>query len=137
MKKRTFQKLILILLLITATSSAQAQTWKYTYDANGNRTARQVVSKPAKTRSVSDDLFTDEGVSATIDGGHNKMKVEILRKERFIDADIIIYDLSGREVLNRRMDSEVMTVDLGQLHRGTYILTIEQNGEKKSCKFSK
>lgn len=136
MKKSIFKKPVLLLLLTTAAPSAQAQTWKYTYDAAGNRTARQVVSKPAKTRSVSDNLFTDEDVSATLDGGRGKMKVEIL-KDQLHDADITIYDLSGKEVLYRRMGSEVIMLDLSQLRRGTYILTIDQNGEKKSCKFNK
>lgn len=137
MKRKLIILVSLVITMIATPQSVYAQKWKYTYDANGNRTSRQVVNQSAKARAASNNLFADKNISATIDARHDNLKVECLQRVKYQNVEATIYDLSGHEVLSYRMDSEVMAIDISQLRRGTYILTVDQDGEKKTCKFNK
>lgn len=138
MKKKTMMKSILLVFVTTMTVSVSAQTtWVYTYDAVGNRTQR-TINTGSKARqkptTTSINLIDDERIKAVMDSGHRKLKVETLG---IGNASIFIYDLAGKEMFSKNSDSESVQIDLTVLRRGTYILTIEFEGEKKSVKFNK
>ena len=140
MKKETILKsLMLVFMAMSAANVCGQTTWVYSYDNTGNRTQR-VVNTGAKARQRSaspNNLINDEKVSATIDANRNNTKVEILSLKSNDEAEVAIYDLSGILLLSRRIESEVTTLNLGKLRKGTYILSIALNGETKSCKFNK
>ena len=140
MKKETILKsLMLVFMAMSAANVCGQTTWVYSYDNTGNRTQR-VVNTGAKARQRSaspNNLINDEKVSATIDANRNNTKVEILSLKSNDEAEVAIYDLSGIQILTRRIESEVTTLNLGKLRKGTYILSIALNGETKSCKFNK
>ena len=140
MKKETILKSMMLAFMAMAASNVCGQTtWVYSYDNTGNRTQR-VVNTGAKARQRSaspNNLINDEKVSATIDANRNNIKVEILSLKSNDEAEVAIYDLSGIQILTRRIESEVTTLNLGKLRKGTYILSIVLNDETKSCKFNK
>lgn len=137
MKKETILKPMMLAILMMLALGANAQTkWRYTYDAKGNLTQRTITtgSSAREKSSSSIDLFPDGKIKAILEGGHNRLKIETLGYQ---NADIIIYDLSGMEMISRHANSEITTIDLNILRRGTYILTVEVDNEKKTCKFNK
>lgn len=140
MKKETILKsVILAFMAMSATNVCGQTTWVYSYDSTGNRTQR-VVNTGAKARQRAaspNNLINDEKVSAAIDANRNNIKVEILSLKSSDEAEVAIYDLSGIQILSKRIESEITTLNLGKLRKGTYILSIVLNDETKSCKFNK
>jgi hypothetical protein len=78
--------------------------------------------------------MNDEKIKAVMENGNRRLKVETLGRSNVF---ITIYDLTGKELISRKTDSETTYVDLSTLHRGTYILAVELENEKKTCKFNK
>ena len=137
MKKKTMMKSILLTFMMTLTVGVSAQTtWVYTYDAVGNRTQRTVTGSKARQKSTttSINLIDDEKVKAVMDPGLKKLKIETLS---IVNSSIFIYDMTGKELFSKVSETESVQIDLSSLRRGTYILTIEFEGEKKSVKFNR
>lgn len=138
MKKKTIMKSVLSAILMTVTVGADAQTtWVYTYDAAGNRTQRSVNNGSKarqKTIDESINLIEDEKTKAIMDIEGMKLKIESLGCS---NVNIAIYDLTGREMITRCTDSGTVVIDLRTLHRGTYILDVVIDNEKRTCKFNK
>ena len=141
MKKGTILKSVMLALMVMSAANVWGQTiWVYSYDNVGNRTQRVVnTGSKARQRSAAtpNNLLNDEKISATIDANRNNIKVEILSLKSSDEAEAAIYDLSGIQILTRRIESEITTLNLGKLRKGTYILSVILNGETKSCKFNK
>ena len=140
MKKETILKSVMLaLMMMLAVNVCGQTTWVYSYDNAGNRTQRVVnTGAKARQRAVSPtNLLSDEKISATIDANRNNIKIEILSLKSNDEAEVAIYDLSGIQMLSHRIESELTTLNLGKLRKGTYILSIVLNGESKSCKFNK
>ena len=138
-KEMILKSVILAFMAMLATNVCGQTTWVYSYDSTGNRTQR-VVNTGAKARQrteLPNNLLNDEKISATIDGNRNNIKIEILSLKTTDEAEVAIYDLSGIQVLSRRIESEITTLNLGKIRKGTYILSIGLNGETKNCKFNK
>ncbi len=141
MKKETILKSVMLAFMMMSAANVCGQTtWVYSYDNTGNRTQR-VVNTGAKARQRTaaspNNLINDEKISATIDANRNSIKVEILSFNSNDIAEVTIHNLSGVEMLTRRVESEIATLNLGKLRKGTFILSIVLNGETKSCKFNK
>ena len=141
MNKETILKsMMLAFMAMSAANVCGQTTWVYSYDNTGNRTQR-VVNTGAKARQRAaaspNNLLSDEKISATIDGNRNNIKIEILGLKTTDEAEVAIYDPSGIQVLSRRIESEITSLNLGKLRKGTYILSIVLNGETRSCKFNK
>lgn len=137
MKQQTFKYLGIVFLFMTASLSINAQTkWRYTYDNAGNRIQRVVVTVSG-TRKMPDNqsnlLLDENGISAILENS-SKLRVETLGNQ---GSNVLIYDLSGRELVNERYETEVFSIDISALRKGIYILVVETNREKKSCKFNK
>lgn len=141
MKKKTILKSVMLVLMIMLASNVCGQTtWVYSYDNAGNRTQRVVnTGSKARQRSATtpNNLLNDEKISATIDANRNHIKVEILSLKSNDEAEAAIYNLAGIQIISRRIESEITTLNLGKLRKGTYILSVILNGETKSCKFNK
>lgn len=124
-------------LMVVSSSDANAQThWTYSYDATGNRVQRNVSSGSAARQTVHQQasLLKDNGIEAIIDDNHTRIKVETLGQGT---AEISIYDLTGKLLLLEHSTSEVTYLDLGSLRSGSYILSVEVNARKRTCKFNK
>lgn len=134
--KQTFI-VILTIWTLSALQEIQAQTkWKYTYDLAGNRITR-VVTSSAFTRAANEangNLFADHDITAVLNGNHEQLKIECLRSTGY---NVMIYDLSGKEILSCRADTQVQQIDISKIRRGLYILRVETDEMIKSCKFRK
>lgn len=139
MKKKTIMKSALLALMTSATISVKAQTnWQYSYDNTGNRTQRVVTTgTPARKKNSTAKLIDDEKVTAIMINNRNGIKVEVLGYNSSDMAEAFVYNLSGMQLISKRIESEITTLNLGKLRRGTYILALELNGETKNCKFNK
>ena len=69
-----------------------------------------------------------------MDPSLKKLKIETLS---IVNSSIFIYDMTGKELFSKVSETESVQIDLSSLRRGTYILTIEFEGEKKSVKFNR
>ena len=137
-KKIVMRSVILLCLTMKATSMSGQTTWQYTYDNTGNRTQRVVTTgTPARKKTSTAKLIDDEKVTAIVVNNNNGIKVEILGYNSNDMAEVSVYDLSGILLITKRIESDVTTLNLEKLRRGTYILAIKLNGETKSCKFNK
>ena len=139
MKKETILKSVMLLLVMTMAMGVKAQThWNYSYDNTGNRTLRVVTTgSSARQKAASASLIDDGKVTAIFVNNRKSIKVETLSYSSSDVADAYIYDLSGIQLMSKRIEAEITTLDLEKLRKGTYILTIELNGETRSCKFNK
>ncbi len=128
---------ILTIWMLSASQKIQAQTkWKYTYDLAGNRITR-IVTSSVFTRTSTDtheNLFADHDITAVLNGNHDQLKIEYLRSTGY---NVMIYDLSGKEILSCRTNSQAQQIDISEIPRGIYILRVEADEMIKSCKFRK
>jgi len=137
MKKKT-----LSLLLLIVASSANAQTgFFYGYDATGNRTYRlaSFVRSNNMTRALTDTtmLQTNSKVNVQFSQDYRLVKVEIACWDEKMQADAVVYDLTGKEIFSERINTSVTTIDLSKLRKGTFILSLCLNGEFWNRKFNK
>lgn len=58
---------------------------------------------------------------------------ELLVVEDAMDAQIVLYDVYGREVLRLDSDSDIAELNISGLNAGTYTLTFVKNGKYSSC----
>lgn len=139
MKKKIVMRSVILLYLTMKTISVSGQTtWQYTYDNTGNRTQRVVTTgTPARKKNSTAKLIDDEKVTAIMINNRNGIKVEVLGYNSSDMAEAFVYNLSGMQLISKRIESEITTLNLGKLRRGTYILALELNGETKNCKFNK
>lgn len=135
--KKVITKSVMLSLFVMMAVNGQAQThWAYSYDATGNRTQRTITSGSTTRKKTAPikDLFNDDDIRAQLNENHSKLMIETLGCN---NVEITIYDLTGKEMIFRRSESEVTLIDIAQLRRGTYLLSVEINAEKRSCKFTK
>lgn len=137
--KKTIMKSALLALMMLTTTETEAQTrWQYSYDATGNRTQRVVTTgSSARKKSVSEYLIDEGRIKAIGTNNRNGIKIEIVGYGSEDMAEVSVYDLSGKQLLYKRIESEMTTLNLSDLRRSTYILAIELNGETRSTKFNK
>ena len=68
---------------------------------------------------------------------HNQVQVAINKQGESL-RQIIIYDINGREVLNRRYNKYLVDIDISKLANGVYIIKAEGSlGDIETSKFSK
>ena len=68
---------------------------------------------------------------------HNQVQVAINKQGESL-RQIIIYDINGREVLNRRYNKYLVDIDISKLSKGVYIIKAEGSlGDIETSKFSK
>lgn len=137
MRGNKLTRIVVMLIMTTSSVNSNAQTeWNYSYDATGNRTQRVVstVSASRKKESSNKTLFADGRINAILDVEHNRLKIETLG---ISGASVSIFDLAGREHISIGSADELIVIDLSGIRRGTYILAVEIENEKKTCKFNK
>lgn len=126
-----------MLIVTTSAITSNAQTaWNYTYDSTGNRTQRVISTvSPARRNVSSNKSLSEHGrFNAFLDVENNKLRIVALGSS---GANVSIFDLAGREQISIASAEEVIVVDISGLCRGTYILSVEIDKEKKTYKFSK
>ena len=142
--KRIFKRIAVIFLLFVvlsmwAAADAYAQNKiKYTYDSAGNRLSRQKEIVVQTRGALSDEEELSE-TKVTIYPNPTKgmLKVDISGVEKFENARISLYDLTGKLLQQWAGISQSNEIDLSERTSGVYIMQIVYNGNASSWKIIK
>ena len=148
--KRISKRAALIFLLSVVLSmwaglDICAQRIKYTYDSAVNRLSRQkeivVQTRGALSDEEEPSVYEEElsETKVTIYPNPTKgvLKVDISGVEKFENAQISLYDLTGKLLQQWAGISQSNTIDLSERTPGMYIMQIVYNGNASSWKIIK
>lgn len=148
--KRISKRVALIFLLSVVLSmwvglDICAQRIKYTYDNAGNRLTRQkeivVQTRGALSDEEEPSVYEEElsETKVTIYPNPTKgvLKVDISGVEKFENARISLYDLTGKLLQQWGDISQSNEIDLSERTPGMYIMQIVYNGNASSWKIIK
>ena len=138
--------LLFVVLSMWAAADAYAQNKiKYTYDSAGNRLSRQkeivVQTRGALSDEEEPSVYEEElsETKVTIYPNPTKgvLKVDISGVEKFENAQISLYDLTGTLLQQWGSISQSNAVDISDRTPGMYIMQIVYNGNTSSWKIIK
>ena len=148
--KRISKRVALIFLLSVVLSmwaglDICAQRIKYTYDSAGNRLTRQkeivVQTRGAlsdeEEPSVYEEELSETKVTIYPNPTRGMLKVDISGVEKFENARISLYDLTGTLMQQWGSISQSNAVDISDRTPGMYIMQIVYNGNTSSWKIIK
>jgi myo-inositol-hexaphosphate 3-phosphohydrolase len=148
--KRISKRVALIFLLSVVLSmwaglDICAQRIKYTYDNAGNRLTRQkeivVQTRGAlsdeEEPSVYEEELSETKVTIYPNPTRGMLKVDISGVEKFENARISLYDLTGKLLQQWAGISQSNTIDLSERTPGMYIMQVAYNGKISSWKIIK
>lgn len=134
---------LILLLSLLGIMQIQAQQVGYTYDLSGNITSRKVI--PFSTRSSIDSTtisrrsFEDKEINVKIYPNPTKgiLRISIDNLDVQENMAVLLYDLSGRLLINTKREGSEIELDLSSYQNGTYILRLIRNNEKSEWKIIK
>lgn len=148
--KRISKRVALIFLLSVVLSmwaglDICAQRIKYTYDNAGNRLTRQkeivVQTRGAlsdeEEPSVYEEELSETKVTIYPNPTRGMLKVDISGVEKFENARISLYDLTGKLLQQWAGISQSNEIDLSERTSGMYIMQVAYNGKISSWKIIK
>ena len=148
--KRISKRVALIFLLSVVLSmwaglDICAQRIKYTYDSAGNRLTRQkeivVQTRGAlsdeEEPSVYEEELSETKVTIYPNPTRGMLKVDISGVEKFENARISLYDLTGKLLQQWAGISQSNEIDLSERTPGMYIMQVAYNGKISSWKIIK
>ena len=148
--KRISKRVALICLLSVVLSmwaglDICAQRIKYTYDNAGNRLTRQkeivVQTRGAlsdeEEPSVYEEELSETKVTIYPNPTRGMLKVDISGVEKFENARISLYDLTGKLLQQWAGISQSNEIDLSERTPGMYIMQVAYNGKISSWKIIK
>ena len=148
--KRISKRVALIFLLSVVLSmwaglDICAQRIKYTYDNAGNRLTRQkeivVQTRGAlsdeEEPSVYEEELSETKVTIYPNPTRGMLKIDISGVEKFENARISLYDLTGKLLQQWAGISQSNTIDLSERTPGMYIMQVAYNGKISSWKIIK
>lgn len=149
--KRTLKRIAAIFMLfmvlsVWAGANVCAQNKiKYTYDDAGNRLTRKkeivVQTRGALNNGEEPSVYEEElsETKVTIYPNPTKgmLKVDISEVEQFENAQISLYDLTGKLLQQWAGISQSNTIDLSERTPGMYIMQVAYNGKISSWKIIK
>ena len=149
--KRTFKRRATIFLLsgifsmwVSLDLCAQ-QRIKYIYDSAGNRLSRQkeivVQTRGAlsdeEEPSVYEEELSETKVTIYPNPTRSMLKIDISGVEKFENARISLYDLTGKLLQQWAEISQSNAIDLSERTPGMYIMQVAYNGKISSWKIIK
>ena len=148
--KRISKRVALIFLLSVVLSmwaglDICAQRIKYTYDNAGNRLPRQkeivVQTRGAlsdeEEPSVYEEELSETKVTIYPNPTRGMLKIDISGVEKFENARISLYDLTGKLLQQWAGISQSNEIDLSERTPGMYIMQVAYNGKISSWKIIK
>ncbi|MBV3637717.1 T9SS type A sorting domain-containing protein [Bacteroides cellulosilyticus] len=148
--KRISKRVALIFLLSVVLSmwaglDICAQRIKYTYDNAGNRLTRQkeivVQTRGAlsdeEEPSVYEEELSETKVTIYPNPTRGMLKIDISGVEKFENARISLYDLTGKLLQQWAGISQSNEIDLSERTPGMYIMQVAYNGKISSWKIIK
>jgi hypothetical protein len=139
------KRIFLVLLILFQTASLFSQKIEYTYDANGNRTKRELVVNQLKSATIkfpvkdpsnlklADNTKTIEPsageLKTTVYPNPNKglIKINVSNMPQNPVTELRLYNLSGTELMVKRNFDSYSEIDINEYKDGVYILRIRIN----------
>lgn len=148
---RTFKRIAILFLLCgifsmwSSLDVCAQQRVKYTYDNAGNRLTRQkeivVQTRGALNNGEEPSVYEEElsETKVTIYPNPTKgmLRVDISGVEKFENAQISLYDLTGKLLRQWAGISQSNAIDLSERTPGMYIMQVAYNGKVSSWKIIK
>ncbi|WP_291528455.1 T9SS type A sorting domain-containing protein [Bacteroides sp. UBA939] len=131
-------------LLALFSSDICAQRIQYAYDAAGNRLTRQILVQTRgvsdggeETPSVYEEELSESKITIYPNPTRGMLQVDISGVEQFENAQISIYDLTGKQLRQWTGISRSNVIDISDRSPGIYIMQIAYNGNVSSWKIIK
>ena len=149
---QTSKRIVAIFLLFAvlsmwAAADAYAQNKiKYTYDSAGNRLTRQkeiviqtrgALSDDEGEPSTYEEKLSETKVTIYPNPTRGILKIDISGVEKFENARISLYDLTGKLLQQWAGISQSNEIDLSERTPGMYIMQVAYNGKISSWKIIK
>jgi len=142
-----------VALLMPQSSMAQT-TFEYTYDAAGNRTVRNILSLKAATidttntdmppekvdvtkKNMGTDILGDITLNLYPNPTVGKIEVTIENLATESKCEILVFDLKGGLLFNKKGISATSQIDLSSQPQGSYIIKILVDGNVSEWKIIK
>lgn len=137
---------LLFLLKISPSYGIGDTTFVFTYDASGNRTERVIdLTKSVEITASSSSLSEEKLIEAELSSLDIKiypnptkgvLKVEILEIGD-IKPTLVVYNLQGKQLVNRTVSNQISTINLSEQPPGMYIMKIVNGAESLDWKIIK
>ena len=112
----------------------------FSYDSNGNRLNKTIVLSKSAVSTTS-NLFTEQIGNREIKIYPNPtkgiLKVEIPDSDKIKDGIISVYNLQGKLITKKKIESVKNTIDISSVSNGLYIMQISIDKEVSSWKIIK
>jgi YD repeat-containing protein len=139
-----------MVLYFIASLNSQSQTINYSYDAGGNRTSRTIVlnrgskgsgdvkeEKKVLEKVIKDETFLTGTVKIYPNPTHGLLEIEVPIIDEDFELQIIVTDINGRKILDKRNEPVKTVVDLSSQPNGIYILNLKQGDTYSKWKIIK
>lgn len=135
------RNLILIFLFMASSCFVFTQNKiSFSYDSNGNRLNKTIVLSKSAVSTTS-NLFTEQIGNREIKIYPNPtkgiLKVEIPDSDKIKDGIISVYNLQGKLITKKKIESVKNTIDISSVSNGLYIMQISIDKEVSSWKIIK
>lgn len=137
-------------LFFLASLSSQSQTIHYSYDAAGNRTSRTIVlgggskgsgdakvEKKEPEKLINDQTFPSGTIKIYPNPTHGLLEIEVPASDDNYELQIIVTDVNGRKIIDKRNEPTRTVVDLSSQPGGMYILILKQGDTYSKWKIIK
>ena len=141
---------IAMMLFFLASLNSQSQTIQYSYDAAGNRTSRTIVlgggskgsgdikeEKNEPEKVIKDETFLSGTLKIYPNPTHGLLEIEVPVSDDNYELQIIVTDMNGRKIIDKRNEPTKTVVDLCNQPDGMYILILKQGDTYSKWKIIK
>jgi YD repeat-containing protein len=141
---------IALTLFFLASLNSQSQTIYYSYDAAGNRTSRTIVlgggskgsddikeEKKEPEKAIKDESFLSGSIKIYPNPTQGLLEIEVPVSDDNYELQIIVTDINGRKIIDKRNEPTKTVVDLSSQPGGMYILILKQGDTYSKWKIIK
>ena len=129
------KKLVTLLCSLLATIVVSSQELRYSYDDAGNRISRTIFiglkSADVQIKEIAETIGQNE-IKIYPNPVESLLLISIKGFENEVVSEYFVYNLSGSLIRREKVTSELTTLDMSSLRRGTYVLQLSMNGEKRA-----
>jgi len=125
---------------LLATIVVSSQELSYSYDDAGNRISRTIFiglkSADVHKQEITETIGSNE-IKIYPNPVESLLLISITGFEHDFLSEYFVYNLSGSMLKREKVTSELTTLDMSSLSRGTYVFQLSINGEKRAWKIVK
>lgn len=118
--------LVLLLSQISGNMAVAQRCLTFDYDANGNRVHRAVTNNCHEARDIEEVQENGEMEEITVypNPTEGNFRIGLPYKDVLTHAYYILYDMTGMQIIEGRLNVDETEVDIGNMLDGVYLLKI-------------